>query len=77
MAWLIFVIVLTAFLAGAATAVFLMLAIGIRRNDRPDRVLQSQLKPRPLNACARRVLGSRTWPDVPVYRANCENDRPL
>ena len=73
---LIFVIALAAFLAGAATAVFLMLVVGIRKNDRPDRILQPQPKAGPLDACARSVLGGRTWPDVPVYRADCENDWP-
>lgn len=42
---LIFVIALAAFLAGAATAVFLMLVVGIRKNDRPDRILQPSPTP--------------------------------
>jgi len=41
---LIFVIALAAFLAGVATAVFLVLVVGIRRNDRPDRILHPQPK---------------------------------
>jgi hypothetical protein len=74
MASLILVIALTAFLAGAATAVFLMLAIGIRKADRPDRILQPRASS--LNTCTRTVTGSRTWPNVPVYRPGPEDNQP-
>jgi hypothetical protein len=74
MASLVLVIALTAFLAGAAAAVFSMLFIGIRKGDRPERIL----KPRSsrLDACTRRVTGSGTWPNMPIYRSNCEDDQP-
>jgi len=71
MASLIFVIALTAFLGGAAAAVFFMLVTGIRKGDRPERILQAPGSP--LDACTRGVLGSRTRPDVPVYRGNRED----
>lgn len=72
MASLVPVIALTAFLAGAATAVFLMLFIGIRRGDRPERIAGTGNSP--LDACTRSVLGSRTWPNTPVYRPDREGD---
>ena len=68
MASLIFVIALTAFLGGAAAAVFFMLVTGIRKGDRPERILQ--VPGSSLDACTRSVLGSGTWPNVPVYRGN-------
>jgi hypothetical protein len=66
MASFVLVVALVAFLAGAATAVFLMLFISIRRGDCPERIQASRL-----DTCTRKVLGSGTWPNVPVYR----NDR--
>ncbi len=68
------VVGLVAFVAGAAAAVFLMLCIGIRRGDRPERILGTGNSP--FGACARSVLGSRSWPDVPVYRPEYENNDP-
>ena len=62
------VIALVAYLSGAASAVFLMVVIGIRRGDRPERILDSASS-QP-EASARRVLHSGTWPDAPVYRAD-------
>ena len=38
----VLVIALVAFLAGAAAAIFLMLVIGIRKGDRPERILQAR-----------------------------------
>jgi hypothetical protein len=73
MASLMLVIALTAFLAGAATAMFLMLIIGIRRGDRPERILQPSSSS--LEARTRSVIGSGTWPHVPVYRNNYEDDQ--
>lgn len=69
---LVLVVALVAFVAGAAAAVFLVLFIGIRRGDRPERILGNGNAP--LDASARAVLGSRTWPDVPVYRPGPEDD---
>ena len=68
MAFLVLVIALTAFLAGAATAVFFMLVTGIRKGDRPERILEPRSSP--LDACTRSVTGSGTWPNVPAYRGN-------
>ena len=68
MASLIFVIALTAFLGGAATAVFFMLVTGIRKGDRPERILEPRSSQ--LDACTRSVTGGRTWPNLPVYRGN-------
>lgn len=72
MASLMLVVVLIAFLAGVTAAVFLMLFIGIRKGDRPERVLGAPNAP--LDACARSVLGSGTWPNVPVYRPDSKDD---
>jgi hypothetical protein len=62
------VIALVAYLSGAASAVFLMVVIGIRRGDRPERILDSASS-QP-ETSARRLLHSGTWPDAPVYRAD-------
>ena len=71
MASLMVVIALTAFLDGAAAAVFFMLVTGIRKGDRPQRILQ--VPGSSLDACTRSVLGSGTWPNLPVYRGNRED----
>lgn len=68
----VLMVALVAFVAGAATAVFLMLFIAIRRGDRPERILGNRNAP--FDASARAVLGSRTWPNVPVYRPGPEDD---
>ena len=68
----VLVVALVAFLAGAAAAVFLMLFIAIRKGDRPERILGRQDSR--LSTCARGVLGSGTWPNVPVYRDDRESD---
>ena len=60
------VIALVAYLSGAASAAFLMVVIGIRRGDRPERILDSASS-QP-ETSARRLLDSGTWPDAPVYR---------
>ena len=72
MASLMLVVALIAFLAGVTAAVFLMLFIGIRKGDRPERVLGDPNAP--LDACARSMLGSGTWPNVPVYRPDSKDD---
>ena len=69
---LMLVVALITFLAGATAAVFLMLFIGIRKGDRPERVLGTRNTS--LDACTRNALGSRTWPNVPVYRPGREDD---
>ena len=60
------VIALVAYLSGAASAAFLIVVIGIRRSDRPERIL-NRASSQP-EANTRRLLHSGTWPDVPVYR---------
>jgi hypothetical protein len=65
------VIAAVAYLAGAASAVFFVTVIGIRRGDRPERILNSGSS-RP-EACARSLLHSGTWPDIPVYRPRPED----
>jgi hypothetical protein len=72
MASFVLVVALVAFLAGAAAAVFLMLFISIRKGDRPERILGNQGAR--LDICTRSVLGSGTWPNVPVYRGDREGD---
>jgi hypothetical protein len=72
MASFVLVIALVAFLSGAAAAVFLMLFIAIRKGDRPERILDNQDSR--LDTCARNVLGSGTWPNVPVYRSDRKGD---
>ena len=72
MASFVLVVALVAFLGGIATAVFLMLFIGIRKGDRPERIVGTRNSP--LGSCTRSVIGSGTWPNVPVYRADREDD---
>ena len=69
MASFVLVVAVVAFLTGAATAVFLMLFISIRKGDRPDRIQGPRLDTR-----TRKVLGSGTWPNVPVYRDDREGN---
>ena len=69
---LVLVVALVAFVAGAAAGVFLVLFTAIRRGDRPERILGNRNAP--LDAAARAVLGSRTWPNTPVYRPGPEDD---
>lgn len=64
MASLMLVIAVTAFLSGAASAVFVLLVIGIRKADRPH-------SPRneggtALDAVTRATLGAGTWPNGPA-----------
>ena len=68
----VLVVALVAFLAGAAAAVFLMLFIAIRKGDRPERILGNENSR--LDTCTRRVLGSGTWPNAPVYRDGRKGD---
>ena len=66
------VITAVAYLAGAASAVFLVVVTGIRRGDRPERILGAGSSRS--QACARRALHGGTWPDIPVYHAGREDD---
>ena len=60
----VLVIAVTAFLSGAAAAVFLMIVIGIRKADRPHRLPGPQ--DAPLDAVTRAMLGTRNWPNTPA-----------
>ena len=55
------VVAITAFLTGAASAVFTMLVIGIRRSDRLRSL--SAAYSAPLDAVTRSTLGAGTWPN--------------
>jgi hypothetical protein len=64
MATLMLVIAVTAFLTGAASAVFIMLVIGIRKADRPRGLPSARITP--LDAVTRTTLRAGTWPDGPA-----------
>jgi hypothetical protein len=66
MASFVLVVALIAFLGGAATAVFLMVCIGIRKGDRPERITGTRNTP--LDSSTRSLIGSGTWPNSPIYR---------
>ena len=68
------VITAVAYLAGAASAVFLVAVIGIRKGDRPERILNAGSHWS--ESCSRRILNSRTWPYIPVYPSDREDDPP-
>jgi len=68
------VITAVAYLADAASAVFLLAVIGIRKGDRPERILSAGSHWS--ESCSRRILNSRTWPCIPVYHAGRDDDRP-
>ena len=68
MASFVLVVALTAFLGGVTTAIFLMLCIGIRKGDRPERIVGTRNTP--FESSTRSVIGSGTWPNTPVYRAD-------
>jgi hypothetical protein len=52
-----------AFLAGAATAAFVMLVVGIRKVDRPRDLPPARSGP--ISAAAGSVLKAGTWPNRP------------
>jgi hypothetical protein len=58
------VIAIMAFLVGAATAVFTMLVIGIRKSDQPRSLPPARSTP--LDAVTRATLSAGTWPDGPA-----------
>jgi hypothetical protein len=64
MASYVLVIALTAFLAGAASAVFVMLVVGIRKVDRPR--TGPRARGTALDAVTRSTLGAGTWPNGPA-----------
>lgn len=68
------VITTVAYPAGAASAFFLVAVIGIRRGDRPERILNASSSRS--EACARSALHSGTRPDAPVYRPERDSDQP-
>ena len=58
------VLMVTAFLSGAACAVFVMVVIGIRQGDRPWHLHGG--RDTAADAATRTMLGTGTWPNVPV-----------
>ena len=64
------VIAITAFLAGAATAVFIMLVVGIRKADHPHR--RPVGRSTPMDAATRSILRANTWPNNPVVHGDRE-----
>lgn len=64
----VLVIAATAFLAGALTAAFAVFFIGIRKGDRPERILGPRSSS--LDTCTRAILRTGAWPNVPVYRSD-------
>lgn len=57
------VIAMVAFLAGAATAEFVLIVVGIRKVDRPRDLPPARVTP--LGAAAGSVLKGPTWPIRP------------
>jgi hypothetical protein len=66
------VIAAVAYLAGAASGAFLLVVIGIRRGDRPERITGT--RSRTSGDFTRRVLHSGNWPDVPLYRPGSDGN---
>ena len=64
MASVLIVVAVTAFLSGAATAVFVMLVIGIRKADQPHRLPGGRSTP--LDTVTRTTLAAGTWPNGPA-----------
>ena len=58
------VLLVTAFLSGAVSAVFAMVVAGIRQGDRPWH--RQAARDTPAGAFTRFMLGTGTWPNVPV-----------
>jgi hypothetical protein len=69
MASFVLVIAITAFLAGGAVGIFVMLVIGIRKGDRPRRGPAART---PLDAATRAMLRANTWPNNPVVHGECK-----
>jgi len=66
------VLVVTAFLSGAASAVFIMVVVGIRQGDRPWHLHDA--RDTTAGAVTRTVLGTGTWPNVPVAFDNRDEE---
>ena len=66
------VLVVTAFLSGAACAVFVMVVIGIRKADRPWHLGRG--RDTATGAVTRTMLGTGTWPNVPVAFGNHDEE---
>ena len=64
------VIAITASLTGAATAVFIMLVVGIRKADHPHR--RPIGRSTPMDAATRSILRANTWPNNPVVHGDRE-----
>jgi hypothetical protein len=56
-------VVAAAFLAGAATAAFVMMVVGIRKVDRPRDLPPARSSP--ISAATGSVLKAGTWPNRP------------
>ena len=66
------VLMVTAFLSGAASAVFVMVVVGIRQGDRPWHLHGG--RDTAASAVTRTVLGAGTWPNVPVAFDNRDEE---
>ena len=66
------VLVVTAFMSGAALAVFVMVVVGIRQGDRPWHLRGG--RDTAASAVTRALLGAGTWPNVPVAFDNREEE---
>ena len=66
------VLVVTAFLSGVASAVFVMVVVGIRQGDRPWHLDGG--RDTATGAATRAMLGAGTWPNVPVAFDNREEE---
>jgi len=64
MAHFVTVIAVVAFLSGAATAVFVMLVVGIRRAGHPR--LPRSRRDTSIDAFARVTFASGSWPNRPI-----------
>jgi hypothetical protein len=61
----VLVIAVTAFLSGAAAAVFIMLVVGIRKADQPRR--RPGDRAAPLDAVTQSMLAAGSWPNGPAF----------
>ena len=68
------VLMVTAFLSGAAAAAFVMLVIGIRQGDRPWHLHTG--RDTATSAVTRTVLGTGTWPNTPVAIGDHDEGKP-
>jgi hypothetical protein len=71
MASYVLVIAVTAFLTGAASAVFVMLVVGIRKVDRPR--TRPPARSTPLDAVTRSTLAAGTRPNGPALGDRQDN----